>query len=82
MSNAVSIMKSVTYRVLGSSVTFAISYAMTGSFTVSGAISVTELAVKPFTYYLHERAWESVISRDNSNKESLSYYEKRGRWGD
>jgi uncharacterized membrane protein len=82
VSNAVSIMKSVTYRLLGSSVTFVISYVMTGSFVVSGAISVAEFTIKPFTYYLHERAWESVIRRDKSSKERLSYYEKRARWGD
>lgn len=61
MSHYVSILKAVTYRVFGSSVTFVISYFLTGSLAVSGAISVSEFVVKPVAYYLHERAWVVLL---------------------
>lgn len=78
MTHSISIIKAVTYRLLGSSVTFAISYVMTGSIMISGAISVTEFTVKPFTYYLHERAWVTLIRKADNHP---GYYERRARWG-
>ena len=52
--------KTLSYRLLGSSVTFAIAYIFTGEITVSAGISVTEFLLKPLMYWLHERAWNRI----------------------
>lgn len=55
-----SILKGVTWRVMGSSVTVAIAYAITGKFTLAMAVGGFEFFGKIILYYLHERAWEFV----------------------
>jgi uncharacterized membrane protein len=51
------IAKSITYRLLGTFQTCIISYIFTGNFWVAGSIGLTELLLKPFMYFLHERVW-------------------------
>lgn len=55
-----SLVKTVTYRILGSSITFTIAYAMTGSWQISGSISIIELIIKPAGYWAHERVWNRI----------------------
>ena len=52
--------KTVSYRVLGSSITFVISYMFTGHVAISAGISVTEFVLKPMMYWIHERLWNRV----------------------
>lgn len=52
--------KTITYRLLGSSVTFIISYMYTGHVVISASISATEFLLKPMLYWLHERVWNRV----------------------
>jgi uncharacterized membrane protein len=53
--------KAVTYRIVGTLITFIISYIFTGSIVVSSAIGVVELLVKPLNYFIHERVWYTYI---------------------
>jgi uncharacterized membrane protein len=55
-----SAVKTISYRVLGSSVTFVISYIFTGEIIVSAGISATEFLLKPTMYWLHERGWNRI----------------------
>ena len=55
-----SLLKAVTWRVLGSIDTFVLSWLFTGSAKAAGAIASTEMLTKMVLYYLHERAWSSV----------------------
>lgn len=55
------IAKAITYRLVGSLTTFIISYIFTGSWIVSTSISFTEIIIKPFNYFLHERVWYKWI---------------------
>lgn len=52
--------KTITYRILGSGVTFMISYMYTGHVVISASISATEFLLKPMLYWLHERVWNRV----------------------
>lgn len=59
-SNWRSIIKTVTWRVTGSSATFAVSYAIVGSFAVSSTIALVQLTLNTVLYYLHERIWSRI----------------------
>lgn len=52
--------KTLSYRLLGSGVTFLIAYLFTGELVISASISVTELVLKPMMYWLHERGWNRI----------------------
>ena len=55
-----SLVKAISWRVLGSIDTFLLSWLFTGSPKAAGAIATTEVLTKMVLYYLHERAWGSV----------------------
>jgi uncharacterized membrane protein len=55
-----SLVKAYSYRCCGTLTTIVISYAITGHFVVSLAIGATEMIVKPFIYWCHERVWSRV----------------------
>ena len=59
-SNWRSIIKTVTWRVTGSSATFAVSYAIVGSFAVSSTIALVQLTLNTALYYIHERIWSRI----------------------
>jgi uncharacterized membrane protein len=55
-----SLAKAYSYRCCGTLTTIVISYAITGHFIVSLSIGATEMIVKPFIYWCHERGWSRV----------------------
>jgi uncharacterized membrane protein len=55
-----SVVKSITWRVLGSIDTFVLSFIITGNFVWAGSIASTEVITKMVLYYFHERAWAHV----------------------
>lgn len=55
-----SLVKAYSYRCCGTLTTIAISYMVTGVITVSLAIGATEIIIKPFIYWCHERAWNKI----------------------
>jgi len=59
-SAARSIIKTVTWRVTGSSATFLIAYIMTENFAVAGIIGIVQLISNSILYYIHERAWNNI----------------------
>lgn len=52
-----SVLKAVSWRILGTLDTFAISWFMTGRPEIAGSIAGTEIITKILWYYLHERIW-------------------------
>lgn len=52
-----SFVKAYSYRCCGTLTTIIISYVITGKFIVSLAIGATEMIIKPFVYWMHERVW-------------------------
>lgn len=51
------VLKTVTWRIVGTLDTFLLSWFITGSAKVGGAIAGVEVLTKMVLYYLHERAW-------------------------
>jgi len=59
-TNARSIVKAVSYRLLGSSVTGLILFAITGKGTISVLGSVADMVLKIAAYFVHERIWDRI----------------------
>lgn len=55
-----SLVKAMTWRLLGSLDTFVLSWLFTSSVRAAGAIATTEMLTKMVLYYVHERAWSSI----------------------
>jgi len=55
-----SLVKTVSWRITGSSATFAIAYLMTGDFAVAGVIGVAQMISNTILYYVHERIWNKI----------------------
>ena len=59
-TSARSLVKTISWRIAGSSATFGISYFILGDITISGTIATIQLTFNTVLYYLHERAWDHI----------------------
>jgi uncharacterized membrane protein len=55
-----SLAKTISWRITGSSATFAISYAVLGDINISGTIALIQLTANTLLYFIHERAWDKL----------------------
>lgn len=55
-----SLLKGISWRVVGTLDTMLLSYIFTGNMKIAAAIGGTEVLSKVGLYYLHERAWQRV----------------------
>jgi uncharacterized membrane protein len=55
-----SIMKSVSWRIVGTLDTMVISYFITGRVTIALSIGSVEVLTKTLLYYFHERLWAHI----------------------
>lgn len=60
-SNAKSILKTISWRVIGTIDTMVITYFLTGELTVALSLGSVEVFTKMILYYLHERVWNKFI---------------------
>ena len=67
-TNKRSIVKTVSWRLTGSTATFIISYAILGSISVSGTIALIQLTFNTILYYVHERIWNKISWGQNETK--------------
>jgi|TARA_R100001079_G_C4343991_1_gene108184 uncharacterized membrane protein len=51
------IVKTITWRIVGTLDTFLLSWLITGSIKIGAAIGGIEIITKMILYYFHERAW-------------------------
>lgn len=70
-----SILKSVSWRIVGTIDTMIISYFITGRVTVALSIGSIEVITKTILYYFHERLWAHIhriklnfLNRENGKK--------------
>jgi uncharacterized membrane protein len=61
------IIKTITYRIFGSFVTFVSVAILTKDVKISLSLSVIELLIKPITYFVHERIWYKHIKYGLNN---------------
>lgn len=55
-----SVVKAVSWRVVGSLDTLVLSFLVTGNLVWAGSIASVETLTKIFLFYVHERAWRRV----------------------
>jgi uncharacterized membrane protein len=55
------ILKTITYRILGTITTVTTAYCLGASLTISSLLGVGELLFKPIIYFIHERFWFTYI---------------------
>lgn len=55
-----SIVKTISWRVVGTLATVTISYAITGTMVLAFSIGGIELVSKMVLYFFHERAWNNL----------------------
>lgn len=70
-SNVKSLLKSISWRIVGTIDTIIISYFITGEFVMAISIGSVEVFSKIILYYFHERVWESApkINANDTQKE-------------
>jgi uncharacterized membrane protein len=55
------IAKTISYRILSTTLGFLVIWITTGSLSLSTTFSVIEIFWKPIQYYIHERVWYKWI---------------------
>lgn len=54
------LIKTLSWRVIGSTATFLISYIVTGQLVVATGIAVAQMIVNTVLYYIHEIVWNKI----------------------
>jgi len=75
-----SLMKSISWRIVGTIDTMIISYFITGRVTLAISIGSVEVITKTVLYYFHERLWAHIhkIKLNLTIKNYRKKYEVRG----
>lgn len=55
-----SILKTISWRIIGTLDTFLIAYVITGTFKQAASIGGFELITKMILYFFHERGWNKI----------------------
>lgn len=55
------ILKTITYRILGTLTTIITAYLLGASIQVSSLLGLGELLLKPIIYFIHERIWFKYV---------------------
>ncbi|MDO6679067.1 DUF2061 domain-containing protein [Shewanella sp. 4_MG-2023] len=52
--------KTITFAILHFCVAFTVTYLLTGSIVIGGAIALLEPAVNTVVFYFHEKVWKRI----------------------
>jgi len=63
--------KTFTFAILHFIVAFTVTYSLTGSVVIGGAIALIEPAINTVVFYFHEKVWRKIESRKN-NPDAIS----------
>ena len=61
-------LKTLTFAALHFSVAFSVTYVLTGSIGVSGAVALVEPLINTVVFYFYEKAWNLYEKIKQSNK--------------
>ncbi|GIU17624.1 MULTISPECIES: DUF2061 domain-containing protein [Shewanella] len=56
--------KTMTFAILHFGVAFTITYLLTGSVVIGGAVALIEPAVNTVVFYFHEKVWKGIESKN------------------
>jgi len=54
------IVKTISWRVLATIVTFIVSYLISNNISVASGIAGVQIIIHTFLYYIHERIWIKI----------------------
>ena len=60
-STSKSIIKTISWRIVGTIDTMVIAYVLTGELTLAASIGTVEVFTKMILYYFHERFWNKFM---------------------
>lgn len=55
-----SLIKTISWRITGSTATFVISYVISKNLSIAGTIAIIQLTANTILYYVHERVWNKI----------------------
>lgn len=55
-----SVVKAISWRVIGTLDTLLISYLLTGELAIAASIASVDFVTKMFLYFFHERIWNKI----------------------
>ncbi|WP_065187392.1 DUF2061 domain-containing protein [Shewanella woodyi] len=58
--------KTFTFAILHFSVAFTITYLLTGSIVIGGAVALIEPSVNTVVFYFHEKVWKRFEKNSNN----------------
>jgi uncharacterized membrane protein len=58
--------KTLTFAILHFSVAFTVTYLLTGSVIIGGAVALVEPAVNTVVFYFHEKVWSKFEQRSSN----------------
>jgi len=65
------LLKTISWRIIGTLDTILLSWIITGNWKWGVAIGATEVVTKMILYFLHERAWYNFSDFGVKNKKSV-----------
>ena len=54
------LVKTLSWRIIGSASTFLISYIVTGQLVIATGIAIAQMIVNTVLYYIHEIVWNKI----------------------
>ncbi|MCL1064256.1 DUF2061 domain-containing protein [Shewanella benthica] len=58
--------KTFTFAILHFTVAFTVTYLLTGSVILGGAIAIVEPAINTLVFYFHEKVWKKIEQQQDS----------------
>lgn len=55
-------LKTITFAIVHFTVAFTVTYLLTGSLVVGGAVALVEPAINTVVFYVHEKIWQKLKS--------------------
>jgi len=53
-------LKTVTYRIFGSVLSFGGTLIISNDLVVSSSVAIVDFLLKPFLYFIHEAVWDKI----------------------
>ncbi|WP_301882810.1 DUF2061 domain-containing protein [Neisseria uirgultaei] len=64
-------LKTLTFAALHFSVAFSVTYVLTGSIGVSGAVALVEPMINTVVFYFHEKVWNRYEKNKTAKQQPL-----------
>ena len=64
--------KTLTFAVLHFSVAFTVTYLLTGSVIIGGAVALVEPAINTVVFYFHEKVWKRIEAKKQHELDAIA----------